>query len=73
MQASSPSLDRIDNRMGYVPGNVWVISWKANRMKSDASMEELRVFCTNMLALLETQTVQRWLGRQPAQEGVRED
>lgn len=73
MQASSPSLDRIDNSAGYVPGNVWVISWKANRIKSDASIEDLKVFCANMLILLETRTVQRWLGRQPAQEGASED
>jgi hypothetical protein len=36
-----PSLDRIDNERGYVKGNVWVISWRANRLKSDASIEEL--------------------------------
>lgn len=36
-----PSLDRIDNSMGYIPGNVWVISWKANRIKGEASLAEL--------------------------------
>lgn len=39
--ASSPSLDRIDNTKGYVPGNVWVISHRANTIKSDASLREL--------------------------------
>lgn len=39
---SSPSLDRIDSRIGYVPGNVWVISWRANAIKSDATPRELR-------------------------------
>lgn len=39
---SSPSLDRIDNRRGYVPGNVWVISWRANNIKGDATPAELR-------------------------------
>lgn len=38
---NSPSLDRIDNRFGYVPGNVVVVSNRANRLKSDASVEEL--------------------------------
>lgn len=35
------SLDRIDNARGYVPGNVIVVSYRANRIKSDASAEEL--------------------------------
>jgi hypothetical protein len=34
---NSPSLDRIDPALGYVPGNVWVISHRANSMKNDAS------------------------------------
>lgn len=39
---NSPSLDRIDNSKGYIPGNVVVISWRANSLKNDASLEELR-------------------------------
>lgn len=38
---SSYSLDRIDNSKGYVPGNVQVISQKANMMKGSASIDEL--------------------------------
>ena len=38
-----PSLDRIDNAHGYVRGNVWVISWKANQLKASASLAELRM------------------------------
>lgn len=38
---TSPTLDRIDNSKGYVPGNVQVISCRANRLKWDASPEEL--------------------------------
>ncbi|MBO9624152.1 MAG: hypothetical protein J7500_15700 [Sphingomonas sp.] len=37
----SPSLDRIDNSKGYVPGNVVVVSFRANRIKSDAAVSEL--------------------------------
>lgn len=37
-----PSLDRKDNSRGYVPGNVVVVSMRANRTKSDLSIEELR-------------------------------
>ncbi len=49
--ANSPSLDRVDVTKGYVPGNVWVISYKANKMKNDATLEELRLFCANVTKL----------------------
>lgn len=38
---SSPSLDRIDPELGYVRGNVLVMSLKANRIKSDSTLKEL--------------------------------
>ena len=38
---NSPTLDRIDNAKGYVPGNVMVVSWRANRLKADATFDEL--------------------------------
>lgn len=40
---SSPSLDRIDSSKGYIKGNVWVISWRANHLKSNSSLEELEI------------------------------
>lgn len=49
LNPTSPSLDRINNDLGYVPGNVWVISWHANRIKSNASLGELEMFCSNFL------------------------
>lgn len=39
---TSPTLDRLDPIKGYVPENVRVISKRANMIKSDASVEELR-------------------------------
>lgn len=39
---NSPSLDRIDNSLGYTKENTWVISNRANRVKSDSSLEELK-------------------------------
>ena len=37
-----PSLDRVVPERGYVPSNIRVISFRANRIKSDASATELR-------------------------------
>ena len=38
----SPSLDRVIPELGYVKGNVWVISLKANKCKAMAGPNELR-------------------------------
>lgn len=40
--ADSPSLDRIVPSLGYVKGNVIVVSWRANALKKDATVRELR-------------------------------
>lgn len=41
LTSSSPTLDKIIPELGYVKGNVAVISHRANRIKSDASAAEL--------------------------------
>ena len=48
---SNTSLDRIDSNLGYVKGNVEVISRKANSMKNMATVEELRIFAKNILTI----------------------
>ena len=37
----APSLDRINPKQGYTPNNIHIISWRANKIKSNATLEEL--------------------------------
>lgn len=50
-QWTNPSLDRIAPELGYVPGNVRVISRLANTMKSIASREQLLQFARSVIRL----------------------
>jgi len=36
------SFDRIDGKLGYVKDNVIIVSWQANRLRSNATSAELR-------------------------------
>ncbi len=47
----APSLDRIDPSKGYLKGNVWVITRKANVMKNNATLQELKDFSNWVLSL----------------------
>lgn len=47
-QEHHPSLDRIDNSKGYIRGNVWIISHRANRLKNDSTSTELFRLATNL-------------------------
>lgn len=50
---NSPTLDRIDSSKGYIKGNVWVISYKANTIKSNATPEELTLIATRLTEFVE--------------------
>lgn len=45
--ANYASLDRIDPKKGYIEGNVQILSFRANSIKSDATLEELETMATN--------------------------
>lgn len=49
----SATLDRIDNDKDYVKGNVMWVSWRANRLKSDMSIDEMKKFIHFYRGLLE--------------------
>ena len=55
VRPNSPSLDRIDSSRGYHWDNIQVISFLANRIKTNATPEELTTFSRNWLELHDTQ------------------
>ena len=48
VRANAATLDRRTNELGYVPGNVFAISHRANRIKSDATIAELEAILVYM-------------------------
>lgn len=48
---NSPSLDRIDNSLGYIKGNVRVISNRANRLKCDMTVEECECILNDLKSI----------------------
>ena len=56
---NTPSLDRIIPALGYIKGNVKVISQRANRLKSNATVEELE-------AIIEY--IKRFRGERPSEK-----
>ena len=47
---NSPTIDRIDNSKGYIKGNVRMISYRANMLKRDAGVDEIRMLLAYMEA-----------------------
>jgi hypothetical protein len=58
---SSPSVDRFDSTKGYVKGNVVVMSFRANRMKQTATLDEVR----KLLAFMEKWEQEKSLAAPP--------
>lgn len=50
IEMDSPSVDRINNDLGYTRGNVRVISLRANTLKGDSTIEELEAILAYMRA-----------------------
>jgi hypothetical protein len=48
---NSPSLDRIIPELGYVPGNVRIISRRANMLKSNATSDEIAAVYNDLVAI----------------------
>jgi hypothetical protein len=47
----SPSIDRIDSSKGYIKGNIRVISRRANILKNNATVEEMRMVLADLICL----------------------
>lgn len=48
---NAATIDRIDNSRGYTPDNIQVISWRANRTKSNMTPAELVRLAHGILAM----------------------
>lgn len=49
---NSYSIDRIDSSKGYTKDNIWVISKRANTLKNNATLDELKTLVTNLERLI---------------------
>lgn len=53
----SPSIDKIIPELGYVKGNVRIISMMANTMKNSANKELLRIFAKNIVKYIDNNDI----------------
>lgn len=50
---SSPSMDRIDNNKGYTKDNIHIVSYKANRIKNDASYNDINLIYKSLRKIID--------------------
>lgn len=55
---NSPSIDRIDPKIGYIKSNVAILCWRCNKHKQDATSKELRIIADYIDRFLGEQTCQ---------------
>lgn len=55
-EAWNPSLDRIDPAKGYTMDNVWVISWRANKLKNNGTLDEFETITRNWRRAVDERT-----------------
>lgn len=53
---NSPTLDRINPSLGYIPSNIEVISDLANRMKQNSTQEQLVIFAKSILSRFDNES-----------------
>lgn len=53
MHPNSPSVDRINNDLGYISGNIIIVSALVNRVKSNLSLEELPIVLQKIIVFYE--------------------
>lgn len=58
----SPSIDRIDNSLGYIPGNVQWLSWRVNEMKKDMLPNEFIELCKRITERATTNSTMQTIG-----------
>jgi hypothetical protein len=44
----APSVDRINSTKGYTKDNIWIISHRANQLKNDATLAEMKLMVENL-------------------------
>jgi len=51
------TIDKVIPNLGYVPGNVFVISWRANKLKNNMSLDELEKIMNYIKEKTNAQTI----------------
>jgi len=56
---NAPSMDRLDSALGYVPSNVRVISYRANLLKNNGTVEEMTAVLRDLKNIAPKQEILR--------------